>query len=183
MKNIIAFFIVLFVSASSFAIDNRYHINSRVELDQKPGTLLEIGEVISSQSALYFGALLPSDSKSNFEDEISMNLMYISARLDYFYSGAYEQGFYNGVILTYSEATFSSEEIEELDLKVSGAGLGVQVGYLTKVKNFTLGASLKGITYNFGTAPEYTNQEGEDTALNLPHHQSLSGSIDLGYKF
>ncbi len=73
MKNIIAFFIVLFVSASSFAIDNRYHINSRVELDQKPGTLLEIGEVISSQSALYFGALLPSDSKSDFEDEITMN--------------------------------------------------------------------------------------------------------------
>lgn len=156
----------------------KFHLNSKIEMNAKPATQIELGEKTSTKTALYFGLLAPNQEKAMVD--LNLEMKYLYTRLDYYMNGAFQQGLYTGLIINYSEVEYSY--LEQKQEKISGAGIGIQVGYTWNMKNMTIGTSVKAHDYSYGRIQDIEKKE-ETAELTLPHHQAVSGSINLGYRF
>ncbi|MBD63740.1 MAG: hypothetical protein CME62_00920 [Halobacteriovoraceae bacterium] len=194
-------FSCLFLSLNAFAFGlekETIHFNSKIELSSQPSSIIEIGEAFSTKSAFYIGALVPNNTAQSFDQEdiftsdatngfdLQTNVSRVYLKSDYFFNGAFQQGFFVGGFLSYTEVRLEDEDRIIKDA-IRGAGGGVQIGYLYRFKSLTLGASLlaQGFSYNtsYDTTEKYEDIAGLEENILLPHHDSATAAINFGYTF
>lgn len=198
IKSLILSYLLFSLNAFAFVQEKEtIHFNSKVELSSEPASIIEIGEATSSKAAFYIGALVPNTTAQTYQEEdvfestasgfdLNSNVSRIYLKTNYFFNGAFQQGFYVGGFLSYTEVRLEDEDkIIKDDIK--GAGGGIQAGYLYRLDSLTLGANVmaQGFNYNpvYDTTEKYENIAGLEDELVLPHHEQVNVSINLGYTF
>lgn len=146
----------------------------------------EVGVALGSNLSIAAGGLTWSGSLDSVEtdDSVDFSVTEVHGRIDYWFSGAYKQGWYIGG--TVSSMTINLKTTQsgvEFEGDISATGILGQFGYHWQWDSFFIDLGARAGTYNFDSKLEVEADDGSTQEEEIPAISSGGLEFNIGWVF